>query len=57
MLIVDGEHDEAIRRDHTEMLARVVPGAQLLILPGVSHFAMLQDPAEFNAAVLNYLAG
>ena len=57
VLIVDGEHDEAIRRDHTEMLAKVVPGAQLLILPGVSHFAMLQDPAAFNAAVLKFLAG
>jgi len=57
VLIVDGEHDEAIRRDHTEMLARVVPGAQLLILPGVSHFAMLQNPAEFNAAVLKFLGG
>lgn len=57
VLIVDGEHDEAIRRDHTEMLARVVPDAQLLILPGVSHFAMLQNPAEFNAAVLKFLGG
>ena len=57
VLIVDGEHDEAIRPDHTEMLARVVPGAQLLFLPGVSHFAMLQNPSEFNAAVLKFLGG
>ena len=33
-----------------------VPGAKLLILPGVSHFAMLQNPALFNAAVLKFLA-
>ena len=57
VLIVDGEHDEAIRREHTEMLAKEVPGAQLLILPGVSHFAMLQNAGEFNAAVLKFLAG
>jgi len=57
VLIVDGEHDEAIRREHTEMLAKEVPGARLLILPGVSHFAMLQNPGEFNAAVLKFLAG
>jgi pimeloyl-ACP methyl ester carboxylesterase len=56
-VIADGEHDEAIRRDHTEELAREVPGAKLLILPGVSHFAMLQNPSEFNAAVLDFLAG
>jgi pimeloyl-ACP methyl ester carboxylesterase len=54
--IAVGEHDEAIRRDHTEELARQVPGAKLLILLGVSHFAMLQDPARFNAAVLEFLA-
>jgi pimeloyl-ACP methyl ester carboxylesterase len=57
VLIVDGEHDEAIRLEHTEQLAKEVPGARLLILPGVSHFAMLQNPAEFNAAVLKFLGG
>jgi pimeloyl-ACP methyl ester carboxylesterase len=55
--IVDGDHDEAIKRDHTEYLARAIPGAKLIILPGVSHFAMLQDPAQFNAAVLAFLGG
>ena len=43
--------------EHTEELAKMVPGAQLLILPGVSHFGMLQNPAEFNGAVLKFLAG
>jgi pimeloyl-ACP methyl ester carboxylesterase len=57
VMIADGEHDEAIKREHTEELAREVQGAQLPILPGVSHFAMLQNPAEFNAAVLKFLAG
>jgi pimeloyl-ACP methyl ester carboxylesterase len=57
VMIADGDHDEAIRREHTEQLAREVPGAQLLILPGVSHFAMLQNPAEFNGAVLKFLRG
>lgn len=56
VMIADGEHDEAIRREHTEELARQVPGAELLILPGVSHFAMLQDPALFNRAVVDFLA-
>lgn len=55
--IVDGDHDEAIKRRHTEYLARSIPGAKLIILPGVSHFAMLQRPAEFNAAMLGFLAG
>jgi len=53
--IVDGDHDEAIKREHTEYLARSIPGAKLIILPGVSHFAMLQKPAVFDAAMLGFL--
>ncbi len=46
-----GDHDEAITREHTEYMAQVIPGAKLVILPEVSHFAMLQAPEEYNAAV------
>lgn len=49
--IVLGEHDEAITREHTEKIAGLIPGSKLVILPGVSHFAMLQDPAGYNAAI------
>ncbi len=55
VVIADGDHDEAIFRAHTEYLAATIPGAGLLILPGTSHFAFLQDPALFNAAVLDFL--
>ena len=55
--IVDGDHDEFIKREHTEHLAATIPGAGLLILPNVSHFAPLQAPALFNAAVLQFLDG
>ena len=55
--IADGDHDEAIKRAHTEYLARSIPGAKLVILPEVSHFAMLQNPAGFNAAMLAFLRG
>ena len=55
--ISDGEHDEAIRRDHTEEMAKLIPNAKLIILPDASHFAMWQQPAAFNKAVLGFLAG
>ena len=55
ILIVDGDHDEAIKREHTEYIASTIPGAGLLILPNTSHFAFLQDPALFNAALLDFL--
>ena len=53
--IVDGERDEFIRREHAEYLARTIPGADLIILPGVSHFAPLQRPDVFNATMLSFL--
>ena len=55
VVVADGDHDEAIKRDHTEYIARAIPGAGLLIIPNTSHFAFLQDPALFNAALLNFL--
>lgn len=53
--IADGEYDEGIKREHTEYLARTIPGAELHILPNVSHFGMLQNPKEFNDSVLGFL--
>jgi pimeloyl-ACP methyl ester carboxylesterase len=55
VLVVDGDHDEAIKREHTEYIAATIPYAGLLILPNVSHFAFLQDPVQFNFAILHFL--
>ena len=55
VLVVDGDHDEGIKREHTEYIAATIPGARLLILPNASHFAFLQDPVLFNAALLDFL--
>lgn len=53
--IVQGEHDEFITREHAEYLARSIPGASLTILPEVTHFAPLQRPEVFNAAIVAFL--
>jgi pimeloyl-ACP methyl ester carboxylesterase len=53
--VAQGEHDEFIKRQHAEYLARTIPGAQLLMFPEVSHFAPLQRPDVFNAAVIAFL--
>ena len=55
--IAQAEGDEFIKLEHAEHLARSVPGAKLVILPGVTHFAPVQRPDEFNAAVLAFLKG
>src|SRR5262245_31838648 len=56
-IVAGAEYDEIIRREHTEMMARQIHGARLVMLTKVSHFAMLQDPAQFNDAVLAFLNG
>jgi pimeloyl-ACP methyl ester carboxylesterase len=53
--IVLGDHDEAITRAHTEHMAAVIPGAELVILKDASHFAMLQDPKGYNKAVRDFI--
>jgi pimeloyl-ACP methyl ester carboxylesterase len=54
--IVLGDRDEAIKRDHTDYMASVIPGAKLIILKDVSHFAMLQDPDGYTKAILGFMA-
>jgi pimeloyl-ACP methyl ester carboxylesterase len=56
VVIAQSEHDEFIKPEHAEYLARAIPGARLLMLPEVSHFAPWQRPDLFGAAILNFLA-
>jgi len=53
--IADGEYDEAIKLEHTQQMASLIPGSTLILLPNLSHFAMWQDAKAFNTAVLDYL--
>jgi pimeloyl-ACP methyl ester carboxylesterase len=55
--IAHAEYDEFIRPEHARYLAETIPGAKLVLLDGVSHFAPLQRPALFNSAVLAFLRG
>ena len=54
--VVQGERDEFIRPEHARYIAATIPGAEHIELPEVSHFAMMQRPALFNAAMLQFLA-
>jgi pimeloyl-ACP methyl ester carboxylesterase len=54
--IVHSEHEEFIRREHAEYLARTLPQAELHVLPGVTHFAPLQRPEMFNSLLFEFLA-
>ncbi|KQU94253.1 alpha/beta hydrolase [Devosia sp. Root105] len=53
--VAQSEKEEFIRPEHAAYLARTIPGAELVLLPVVSHFAPLQRPEVFNAQVLRFL--
>ena len=55
-LILDGETEEAIDLNQTKLMALLIPGAELNLMPGTGHFAMFEQPAEFNQIVLDYLS-
>jgi pimeloyl-ACP methyl ester carboxylesterase len=44
--IVQAEHDELVTLEHADYLARNIPSAKLIVLPGVSHVALLQRSAH-----------
>ncbi len=44
-----------IKRARTEDMTRLIPGATLLILPGVSNFAFWQKSREYNKAALSFI--
>ena len=53
--IAQSQFDEFIRAEHAEYLARSIPNANYVFLDGVGHFAPLQRPDQFNAAILEFL--
>src|SRR5580700_5568861 len=55
--IVQSERDEFIKREHADYLARNIPGAELIWLSDVTHFAPLQRPQLFNGVLRSFLGG
>lgn len=49
------QYDEGVKRAHAEHLADTIPGANLVVLPNLSHFAMLQCPEQFDSEVVRFL--
>jgi len=55
VVVVQSAHDEFIKREHAEYLARTIPNAEWVVLNDVSHFAPLQRPKQFNTAMLAFV--
>jgi pimeloyl-ACP methyl ester carboxylesterase len=56
VMIVGAEHEEAVNLNVPERLHSVIKGSAIRILTGVSHFAPLQDPDQFTAAVEEFFS-
>ncbi|RGP67532.1 putative alpha beta fold family hydrolase [Fusarium longipes] len=56
VIIVGAEHEEAVNLDVPGKLHKAIKGSKLQILTGVSHFAPLQDPDQYTAAVEKFFS-
>jgi len=55
-LVLVGEKDILKPRKYSERIAREIPGADLVVVPGAGHAVCLEKPALFNAILLGFLA-
>jgi 3-oxoadipate enol-lactonase len=55
-LVVHGDGDRVVPVENGRELARRIPGAELHELPGRGHVPNLEEPAQFNELVLDFLA-
>ena len=55
-LVVRGEQDTLIPRDHAETYAAEIPGARLAEVPNAAHLLALERPGELHALVREHLS-
>jgi uncharacterized Ntn-hydrolase superfamily protein/pimeloyl-ACP methyl ester carboxylesterase len=56
-LIVHGDHEMPLFQQVADTLVRRIPGARKVVIENGGHGAHFAQPARFNAAVLEFLAG
>jgi pimeloyl-ACP methyl ester carboxylesterase len=56
-LVITGDGDLLIPPAHSDVLARGIPGARMVTIPGGSHGFNFENAPDFNRAVLEFLAG
>lgn len=56
-LVLDGAEEELILPAETQRLASLIPGAELIIMPGTGHFAPFEQPEAFTRIVETFLRG
>jgi pimeloyl-ACP methyl ester carboxylesterase len=56
ILVIAGSEDALVPPSESEALARLIPGAQLNLIPRAGHLVAIEQPAAFNEVVRNWLA-
>lgn len=56
-LVISGSDDPVTPPAMGLELQEAIPGAALVVLPGASHLANIEQPSAFTAAVVDHLAG
>jgi 3-oxoadipate enol-lactonase len=54
-LIITGDEDKVYSPALSRDMARRIPGAELVVMKGVGHLSNLEQPDEFNQAVMEFL--
>jgi len=54
-LVITGDEDKVYAPAIAQDIARRIPGAKLVTLKGVGHLSNLEQPQEFNQAVMEFL--
>lgn len=54
-LVITGDEDRVYPAAMAQDIARRIPGAELVTMKGIGHLSNLEQPDEFNQAVLDFL--
>jgi len=55
-LVIIGDLDQPDVIQGADLLARSIPGAHKVVMPGTAHIPNLEQPEEFNRIALNFVA-
>jgi pimeloyl-ACP methyl ester carboxylesterase len=56
-LVVVGDHDGLTPVKESQAMAKAIPGAKLVKIPGAGHLSNLENPEAFNRALVEFVEG
>jgi pimeloyl-ACP methyl ester carboxylesterase len=52
VLVIGGDHDKLTPFEHSEAIVEILPDAELVVVPGAGHMAMLEQPTLITEAII-----